>query len=136
MSISSAGARSVKGSSEGEAVVLRVWTTLAAVLTVGMGYSLWGDINGGSATVVQVYSQTAYTVSFVTDDGTRCVTRRKWTASHTVESDTFEVKYSRVLPCDNVRRADTGPLWFIYLIPPVLLIAGIAAFVLIKRQEA
>jgi hypothetical protein len=87
---------------------------------------------------VQVYSQTAYTVSFVTDDGTRCVTPHKWEArtEHTEESDTFEVKYSRVLPCDNVRRADTGPLWFIYLIPPVLLIAGIAAFVSTKRQEA
>ncbi|GAA1899433.1 hypothetical protein GCM10009687_81050 [Asanoa iriomotensis] len=117
---------------------LAVWTTLTALLTVGMGYSLWGDLNGGTATatVVQVYSQTAYTVSFVTDDGTRCVTRRKWEASHTQESETFQVKYSRVLPCDNVRIADTGPLWSIYLTPPVLLIAGIAAFVSTKRQEA
>jgi hypothetical protein len=117
---------------------LAVWTMLAAVLTVGMGYSLWGELNGGTATatVVQVYSPTGYTVSFVTDDGTRCVTLRKWEASHTVELDTFEVKYSRVLPCDNVRPADTGPLWFVYVIPPVLLIAGIAAFVSTKGQEA
>jgi len=118
---------------------LAIYTTFGAAMSVAHGYTLWGDLNGGNATatVVNVYSQTAYTVRYVTEDGVQCMTPHKWNRhpEPVRTSDTFEVRYSKILPCDNVRRADAGFSWFGYfLIAPVLMTAGLTAFVLVKRQ--
>jgi hypothetical protein len=118
---------------------LAFYTTFAAAGSVAMGNFLWGDLQGGNATatVVHVYSQTTYTISFITEDGTRCQTRHKWLARNEPIKvlDKFEVHYSKFLPCDNVERADDlfsrfGGL----LISPVLMIVGLAAPILVKRQ--
>jgi hypothetical protein len=110
-----------------------------AAMSVAMGYFLWGDLHGGNATatVVHMYSQTAYTISFVTADGTRCETPHKWRARTDPinVSDTFEVHYSKISPCDNVERADDLFSRFGgYLVPPVLTSIGLVGFVLVKRQ--
>lgn len=116
-----------------------IYSTFAAVMSVAHGYALWGDLNGGNATatVVHVYSQTAYTIRYVTEDDIQCETPHKWDprTEPIRASDTFEVRYSKILPCDNVRRADAGFSWFGgFLIGPVLMTAGLAAIVLVKRQ--
>ncbi|MFG3690312.1 DUF1541 domain-containing protein [Micromonospora sp. NPDC047740] len=109
------------------------------MMSIGMGYSMWGDLNGGkaTATVATVYSQTAYTVKYVTEDGMHCLTPHKWDPrpEPVKPSDTFEVWYSKILPCDNVRRADADPSWFAdFLTLAVFMTAGLTAFVLVKRQ--
>lgn len=104
-----------------------------------MASFLWADLHGGTATatVVRVYSQTGYTISFTTMDGVRCETSTKWSPrAETVEvQDTFEVHYSRNSPCDNVARADDGfARYGGYLIPPVFVIAGLIRIMVIKRR--
>lgn len=118
---------------------LAIYTAFGVAMSVGSGYTLWGDLNGSNvtATVVAVYSQTAYTVTYITEDGVRCTTPHKWDrrAEPVKASDTFEVRYSKILPCNNVRRADAGFSWFGYLlIAPVLMTAGLTAFFLVKRR--
>jgi hypothetical protein len=119
---------------------LRVYIALGVATSVGMGYFLLGDFQGGNATatVIHVYSPTAYTISFITADGTRCKTPHKWRARNdSIEvSDTFEVHYSKISPCDNVERVDDPFSRFGgYLIPPLLTILGLVAFVLVERQR-
>ena len=118
--------------------LLAAYTTFGAAMSVAMCYFLWGDLHGGNATATVVHvSQTRYTISFVTADGTRCGTPHKLRprADPINVSDTFEVHYSKISPCDNAERADDLFARFGgYAIPPVLTIIGLVQFVLVKRQ--
>jgi hypothetical protein len=105
------------------------WTVFAGLCSLGILAFFVGDLSGGNATatVVRVYSQGAYTISFTARDGTSCETPHKWTprAEPVKVGDTFEVHYSKISPCDNVERRDD---WFAryggFLIPPVFLAIG------------
>jgi hypothetical protein len=97
-------------SRESMLIFLWIFTVGVALVTIATTFFLVGDLRGGdaTATVVHVYSQEVYSITFVTKDGRRCQTDHKWEprAGTVNVSDTFEVHYSHVSPCYNVRRAD------------------------------
>ncbi len=119
-------------------IVFVVFTVLAALMVVLAILTSLADRKGGNATatVVHVYSQEAYTISYTTKDGERCVTPHKWNyRPQTVAvGDTFEVHYSSLLPCDNVERADDTSGDSV-LIPVLLLIGGISMAVVFLLRE-
>jgi hypothetical protein len=47
-------------------------------------------------------------------------------------SDTFEVHYSDISPCDNFRRADDRSYGSFYIMPPVMLAVGILLLLLLR----
>src|SRR5689334_12254353 len=97
-------------SRESNLIFLWIFTTFTGLFTIVSMFVLVDDMRGAdtTATVVHVYSQEAYSITFVTKDGRRCQTDHKWEPrKDTVHvSDTFQVHYSLSFPCDNVRRAD------------------------------
>jgi hypothetical protein len=120
---------------------LAIWTTLAAIMSLALAFLLWEDLHGGTATatVVRVDSRTVYAVSFVTTGGTHCQTSsRRWPArSQPVEvGDTFPVHYSNHLSCDNVEPESGGRFERFggYLVAPILAVAGLIAFIVLKRR--
>lgn len=118
---------------------LAAWTAFAGIFTVVTTVFFVADVRGGdaTATVVHVYSQAAYTISFTTKDGVRCETTHKWDPrpEPVRTGDTFEVRYSKIAPCDNVERADDYFARFGgYFIPPIFLTVGLAAFLLVRRK--
>ena len=124
-------------SRESKLIFLWIFTAVAALFTIATTFFLVGDVRGGeaTATVVHVYSQQAYSISFVTKDGRRCqAADHKWeprTGTINV-SDTFQVHYSDISPCYNVRRADDPSDRFSYTIGPVMLAAGIVLLLLLR----
>jgi hypothetical protein len=119
-------------------LILAFAVVFLTVFSAGMGYSLWGDLNGGNttATVVHVYPRTGYTIDFVTADGTACQAGMKLDrgSADVALSDTFEVHYSRVVPCSNVSRVDARTPLPAYLVPPGLLIVALIMFVQIRSR--
>ena len=119
---------------------LIAWTAFAGLLTVVTTVFLVADLRGGdvTATVVHVYSQTAYTVSYTTKDGVRCETQSKWdpVANEVRTGDRFEVHYSKIQPCDNVDRSnDYFARFGGIFVPSLFLVGGATALVLFRRKE-
>jgi hypothetical protein len=120
--------------------LLLAWIAIACLFTVVTTRYLVADLNGGdaTATVVHVYSQTAYTVSYTTKDGVGCEIKSKWDpVAHEVRTgDRFKVHYSKVRPCDNVDRADDHFARFgASVIALIFLLAGVAMLVLFRCKE-
>lgn len=86
--------------------------------------------------MVHVYSQTAYTITFVTTDGTHCQTDHKWNPrpEPVNVSDTFEIHYSKQAPCYNVRRADDHSYWQFYVMGPAFMLIGLTGLAVAKHQ--
>jgi hypothetical protein len=115
-----------------------LFTAIAGIFSIATTYFLWADLKGGNttATVVHVYFQTAYTITFVTKDGTHCQTDSKWNPrpEPVNVSDTFEIHYSKQSPCDNVRRADDHAYWQLYVAGPVFMLIGLTGLAVTKHQ--
>jgi hypothetical protein len=115
---------------------LWIFTTFAGLFTIASVLARVEDTRGGdaTATVVHVYTQEAYSITFVTKDGRRCLTDHKWDPrKDTVHvSDTFQVHYSQFSPCDNVRRADDRSFWSGFLIAPTMFAVGAVGLLLAR----
>jgi hypothetical protein len=126
-------------SRESKLLFFSIYTALAAIISIFTMYFLLEDLQGGNttATVVHVYSQTAYTITFVSKDGTHCRTDHKWNPQPEPVnvSDTFEVHYSKESPCHNVRRADDGSYRQFYAAAPAFMLVGLIGLAVVKRQK-
>ena len=121
---------------ESDLIWLWIFTTFAGLFTIASMFALVGDVRGAdtTATVVTVYSQEAYSITFVTKDGRRCLTDHKWDPrKDTVHvSDTFKVHYSQFSPCDNVRRADDRSFRSAFLTAPIMFAVGAVGLLLVR----
>lgn len=117
-----------------------LWTGIAAIVTIFSAVGYVGDVRGGNATatVVHVYMQEAYSVSFLTNDGRLCLADHKWEPrpDRVNVGDTFQVHYSRFGPCDNFHRADDRAYPSVYATGPVALAGGILALLLLRERIA
>jgi hypothetical protein len=124
-----------------ESALIFFWfcTVFFAFVTISTTVYLVADLRGGNATatVVHVYSQESYRVTFVTRDGTHCQADHKWNArpERINVSDTFRVHYSSLGPCENFRRADDRSFWSTYPILPVLLAASVVGLLLLREKR-
>jgi hypothetical protein len=115
----------------GRMMFFAVFTVLALFIAIVDAWLAAQDAEGGSATatVTKVYSQEAYDVSFRTVDGTLCQRSQKWPrqTAEVKTGDSFPVRYSALLPCENFRRADesTAGASVLAWVFPVIGIAGL-----------
>ena len=119
---------------------LTLWTAGAGIGLLASFVFLVGNILGGNATatVGHVYSQVGYTVTFTTKFGVDCETSQKWSPSPSLvrSGDTIEVQYSRISPCDNVKRTDDFfALYGFPAIPAIMVVAGSVAIARLRRDR-